>query len=151
MSIPESIVLQLNAELRGQPVWGVARGVGSYLDLEIGPARQLADGSTVGQWHLWIYMADWRIERQGRILVGSNDLPELIDEMIADLGSPTFESLAVQPGTGDTVLDCAGGLRLMVFASALPSDDSEAWVLTQPDGSTLSGGPGSRWALEGSP
>ena len=101
-------------------------------------------------------MADWRIERGGgpgpeqapEIVIGSSDLPESIDEWLADFGTTTFESLAVSAATGDTVLAFADGLRLVVFASALPTDDSEAWILTRPDGSTLSGGPGNRWALE---
>jgi hypothetical protein len=155
MSIPESLVNQLNADLRGQAVWGLSRGMGSYLNVEIGPTRQRADGSQVGAWHLWVYMADWRIERGvwGRghvpeIVIGSNDLPELIDDWLTDVGATTFESVTVSASTGDTAFTFGGGLRLVVFASALPTDDSEAWVLTRPDGSTLSGGPGNRWALE---
>ena len=156
MSIPESLVNQLNADLHGQTVWGLSRGLGSYLDVEMGPAQQRADGSQVGAWHLWVYMADWRIERRGgpdreqvpEIVVGSNDLPESIDEWLADFATTTFQSLTISASTGDAVFAFVGGLQLVVFASALPTDDSEAWVLTRPDGSTLSGGPGSRWALE---
>ncbi len=80
--------------------------------------------------------------------MGSNDQPEFIDETLAALGPLTVEYFMVDADTGDTELRLAGGLRLAVFASALPGDDSEAWLLTLPDGTVLAGGPGPRWTLE---
>lgn len=148
MSIPDTIIQQLNGSLHGQPVWGVSRGVGSFLTVELGPQQETADKDPRGAWHLWVYMADWRIEEGDRILVGSADVPEFVDEILLALGALTFESFVVDGGSGDAVLGLSNGVRLIIFASALPSDDSEAWILNQPDGSILSGGPANRWALE---
>ncbi len=151
MSIPDAILEQLAAGLAGQPVWGVSRGLGSFLTVELGSTVAEPDGTRRGAWHLWVYMADWRIEYAGQVVVGSADLPGRIDEVLMQLGPRTFESFTIDPATGDTALQLSDEVRLVVLSSALPDDDSEAWILTQSDGTTLSGGPASRWTLEAAP
>ena len=119
--------------------------------VELGSTAAEPDGTRRGAWHLWVYMADWRIEYAGQVVVGSADLPGRIDEVLMQLGPRTFESFTIDPATGDTALQLSDEVRLVVLSSALPDDDSEAWILTQSDGTTLSGGPASRWTLEAAP
>ena len=58
MTIPDSIMRPLNAGLRGQPAWGVTRGIGSCLEIELGPAQPASGGGQRGAWHLSLYMCD---------------------------------------------------------------------------------------------
>ena len=149
MSIPQIIIDDINAGLGGKTTPGIQRGEGSFLTVDFNAADNLAAGDGDGRWSLWVYMADWRIEVDRQIVTGSADLGQQIDQVLQDLGPITTGGLAMNEA-GDTFLSFSGNITLKIFATALDEDDSEAWLLYQPDGSTVGAGPASRWSMESS-
>lgn len=66
------------ARLVGQPTWDGRIGIGSFLQVEIGPPgpRGPGDGRDYGAHHLWFYGCAWEIRDGDRVVATSEDAPE---------------------------------------------------------------------------
>ena len=141
--------------LNGKPCWQARRGHGSFITLEFGepsleirePSEPKADASyTVrkllsrrlvtirGQWHLWVYCCAWTIFNNSEQLAHSEDNDEAIASAIGFLDGQALIAATVDNSANSQFTFDLGG----VLTTSPYDEDSEQWMLYQPDGMVLS-------------
>lgn len=141
--------------LYGKPCWNARRGYGSFLTLEFGAPhllvrepRKASPGSSAklrkhyarrrvtlrGDWHLWIYCADWTVYDK-RQRVAHSEAPKAKIDKAADLlnGQALTEASFHYRGCRSVFSFDLGG-RLVVTPYG---PDDEAWMLYEPEGMVL--------------
>jgi hypothetical protein len=123
--------------------WKAKLGHGSFLTFEFG-RRVKVNGHFHGEWHLWIYLAQWTLLHGNRKLADSDSDRRVISVSIPRLEKvPLTEVLfAPEHGTSTFVFD---DFRLVVSpADYLEDADNrdEYWMLFMPNKEVLSVGPG---------
>ncbi len=79
----------------GKRPWRVWKGVGSFLIFEFGRPRRNEDRSKSGTFTLWIYMATWRIRKDGRELAHSESPDEQICRAADALTGKKLEAIVL--------------------------------------------------------
>jgi hypothetical protein len=127
----------------GQRPWRARLGVGSFLTLEFG-RKVKEDHHIRGEWHLWIYQANWSLLHDDRKLADSDSRQETIEVAVRRL--EFFELRKVRFDSQRSVTEFAfGQFRLIVSpADYLPDPDEqdEYWLLFMPNNEVLTVGPG---------
>ncbi len=155
MELDASTVLPRIADLIGCPVWLVKKGHGSFLTFEAGLPRLLvqepravaSDSESVrrayarrlvtvrGDWHLWIYMCNWRISADGALLAHSESSDQEIDRAASALDGQKIVAVAIDPSTGGSRFEFDLG-RSLECSPYEPGDD-EVWMLFTPEKQVL--------------
>jgi hypothetical protein len=138
----DEVVASLTATY-GLTAWGTKLGYGSFLDLELG--ESVAPRGERGLYHLWIYLAVWRIEDGSTILAGSEDDHDELATKVTVLDGRKLASVTVEHPSLSTRFEFEGGLVLITFS--VYSSDGEHWMLFRPNGTVLTMGPGSTWRV----
>lgn len=141
--------------LYGKPCWNARRGHGSFLTLEFGTPRleireprKASPGSSRivrknfarrlvtlrGDWHLWIYCADWTVYDTRKRVADSDASKTKIDEAAGLLDGQALTEATFQYRGCRSVFSFDLGGRLVVTPYE-PSD--EAWMLFEPDRKVL--------------
>jgi len=123
--------------LIGLRAWGAAVGYGSFVTLEFGQKR-LYHRHYHGEWHLWVYLCEWELRSNDRLLAHSESKRKLMQLAIdnlngAELKSFTFDS---QRMSTDFAFDHDLRLRCKPYTDSSPDD--ECWMLFMPDGQVAS-------------
>ena len=111
-------------ELQGARCWQAKRGYGTFLTFELGgrvprPTRRgMIDG---GEFHLWIYFAEWNLKVDGR-RVSWRNTPEKIDRVLARFIGRTIIGFSEHPAC----IRFSGGASITLHP--MPSDEGEAEV-----------------------
>src|SRR5438309_908982 len=105
----------------GTAAWRVRLGVGSFLTFEFG-SRIKAHGFIHGQWHLWVYLANWKLMHRGRRLVDSEAERKVIQVSIRRLQEMPLTGVEFDPSTRETTFTFPD-FRLVIS----PPDDSEGF------------------------
>jgi len=135
----------------GKAAWGVKIGYGSFLTMEFGITNNSqADLSLRGEWHLWFYLCNWRIEKDDYFIVGSEDTKEKLIEGVKKIEGRKLISFEICPQTLDLLLTFESNLLLRSFSviSDVEGEDKPHWMLYMPDNRVLVAGPGNRWVIE---
>src|SRR5689334_15213275 len=80
----------------GMKPWSVRLGWGSFLTFEFG--KELKDqgySQPAGEWHLWVYMAAWRLETSHDIVTVCEDSRDFIRLQIKRLQGKTLQKAHV--------------------------------------------------------
>ena len=139
----DEVVASLTAAY-GLQAWGTRLGHGSFLTVELGESE--ATGRAYGRYHLWIYMAGWRIEDGMTMLAASEDDRDELAGKVTVLDGRKLTSVTVEHPSLSARFEFEGGLVLITFS--LYSTDEDHWMLFRPDGNVLTMGPGSSWSVE---
>jgi hypothetical protein len=139
----DEVVASLTAAY-GLEAWGTTLGHGSFLTLELG--ESVAPGGERGRYHLWIYLAAWRIEDGSTVLAGSEDDHDELAGKVTVLDGRKLASITVEHPSLSTRFEFEGGLVLITFS--VYSTDGEHWMLFRPNGTVLTMGPGPTWSVE---
>jgi hypothetical protein len=136
--------------LLGQRPWDVSLGIGSFITMDFGRRLQLEGRRKLsrGEWFLWVYCCDWRLEKGYEILAASEDPRPVLREALRKITNLTLESVNVSPPAGDAVFVFEGGYTLRLFS--VTSSHYESWKLFTPGRKVLVVGPGSHWVYEDS-
>ena len=90
-------VKQLMNRALNLPIWQAQKGTGSFITFEMGEKAMLAnkDGTPYlrGSVHLWIYLCDWEIRRQGKILAKSDGSDDEIASAVNNFEAQHFCSI----------------------------------------------------------
>jgi hypothetical protein len=146
-------VFEVFKPLTGVMCWGCKRGYGSFITLEFGQpslvirepvAHGAAPGSLVGKrlqrrrvtvvgdWHLWIESARWRVE-VGDQSVESVDLdPRKLDDCLDTLSGQILQQVDFDGSSLEIVWTFDGGGQLS--ARPEPMVDGDCWSLFNPKG-----------------
>ena len=123
--------------LQGKVPWGVRLGHGSFLTLEFGKkaSQKEANGIAHGEWHLWLYMCNWRIEFADKILAGSADSRKEIQKALDATTFDKITEIQLASPSLDLVIQFGTSLRILTFSSS--SGEADQWWLFTPDGNCL--------------
>lgn len=148
------IISETVSTVVGNTAWGVKIGLGSFLTIEFGePVISKSNQVTHGEWHLWLYLCSWRIEKDGFMLVGSEDPQKKMTECVKQIEGCRLISFQILPYTLDVILTFEKGLILRLFSVISEDDentDSPHWILYLPGNQVVEAGPGGRWSIEDS-
>ncbi|MCG8362989.1 MAG: hypothetical protein MJA27_06600 [Pseudanabaenales cyanobacterium] len=138
--------------LIGQRAWDARIGVGSFLLIEFGKVVSKTAKATPrrpeytydrGEWGLWLYGCQWRIEHKETIL--SSSVSETRGEMelaVSKFNSQTVETIDIAEPFWDAVFTFSNGHILKTFSTYMID---EHWTLRTPNGKYLAAGPGTNW------
>lgn len=130
-------IMGIISGLKGKTPWGVRLGHGSFLTMEFGEPEIKPRGRVVhGEWHLWLYMCNWRIETQHKILAGSNDARKAIGTTLEHLSFDLVEAIHTIPPSLDLSVEFQSGIRLLTLSSSSDRIE-EQWKLFTPGGKCL--------------
>jgi hypothetical protein len=153
MVIAKTDIQEIQAKISsilGKKAWGVSLGVGSFITLEFGnPIKSDEENQrTHGEWHLWVYCCEWRLEKGLEVLAGSEDERTKIENAIQELEGLVLQSIDILQPAWDTIFKFENDVILRLFS--VHSEDYENWMLYTPDGNVLTVGPGASWSYESS-
>jgi len=126
----------------GTAPWRVKPGVGSFLTFEFGP-RVRAHGHVHGQWHLWIYLSNWKLFHGNRQLVDSDADRKLITVSTRRLEEKPLTKLDFNARTQETTF-FFDDFRLVVSPADYldsPDERDHYWIFFMPDNEVLAVGP----------
>jgi len=124
------------ASLVGKAPWDVRLGVGSFLTLEFGKRIvRVGERRQHGEWHLWLYMCNWRLQTSSAVLTGSSDNRDAIENSLKAVHWGSITEVTVTEPALDMSLSFDSGLQLMTFSST--SFDEDQWILYTPDNMAL--------------
>jgi len=137
----------------GKRAWGVRLGHGSFITIEFGkpkPAEDPKSVSVYGEWHFWVYLCSWRLERKGLLWVGCEDKRLKIETVIKEIENKRLLDFDVYFPSLDAILKFESGIELKLFS--IISEDVEGggqhWMLFMPGEKVLVAGPGSYLEVE---
>jgi hypothetical protein len=144
-------IQRITAALRGKPSWAVKKGFGTFLTFEFGEPRlvirePVTDSKAhslkvrrmlkrrhvhvAGEWHLWVYMCDWRVLSDERVVGDSSSTRRITRAAKFLNGQALIDIILARRGARTTFLFDLGGVL-----ETRPYDRrSEQWLLYEPDG-----------------
>lgn len=136
----------------GQKAWGVKRGIGSFVTMEFGQPLppKYPNGTSHGEWHLWVYGGAWRLEKGEHVVVASEDDQTKIETEIRCLEGCALDSFEVMTPALDALLTFEQEIVLRIFS--MYSEEAEDrgmdnWLLYTPDaGNVITVHPGGKWS-----
>ncbi len=121
-------------------------GHGSFLSIDFGKLVKVKVHSnrevhvqTRGEWHLWIYMCCWRIDRGGDPLVGSNDSQDKIRLKLSEIQDIKLINFEILNNSLDLKLSFENNVAIWLFNCN--TEEDEHWMLFTPDHHVLTAGP----------
>jgi hypothetical protein len=133
----------------GQQGWDVTLGHGSFITIEFGkPLPSNDPRSPRGEWHLWVYLCIWYLEKNGELLAASEDPRPKLEAAVHHLEHRTLQSVKLSLPALETVFVFDEGITLHLFP--VYTEEFEQWFLYAPDGNVLTIGPGTQWTYESS-
>lgn len=153
-SLQENIA-EIHTKLQGvidQKAWGVKRGVGSFITIEFGQPMppKSPNGKSYGEWHLWVYGGEWRLEKGDHVVVASEDDQTKIEAEIQCIEGCALQAFEVVTPALDAVLTFEQEIVLRIFS--IYSEETEdrgmdSWMLYTPDaGNVITVQPGGKWS-----
>lgn len=146
---------KLFKEVVGMIPTRVELGHGSFITIDFGrdipsQIKTRSGPKTVysGEWHLWIYMCAWRLDKENIPLTGSNDSREKIREILSELASKTLEEVSILNDAFDAIFRFSGGLELRLFS--YNTDEHQQWMFFTPGEKVFTAGPSSKWSYPSS-
>lgn len=150
-----AIIDEVFAPIYGKPSWQVRQGFGSFLTFEFGephlvirePIHASSDATAKtrkhlaqrqvtihGDWHLWLYLSDWRILSEGKWLAHSESTRQQIRKATSILDGQAIVRVSVTRRLLTTFeFDLGGRVEARPNTKAY-GQDSDLWLLYEPSG-----------------
>ncbi len=119
--------------LIGQKAWGASVGHGSFVTIEFGRKR-LYHHHYHGEWHLWLYLCQWDLRSNDRLLAHSESKRKLMQLAIDNLNGLELRGLTFDSQRMATEFTFDDNLRLQCKPYTDAAPDEECWMLFMPDG-----------------
>lgn len=155
MSNGTKVASELQGRIVGENPTRFWLGHGSFITIEFGKdrseevkTRRGLITQQVGEWQLWVYLCVWRIDLEGRPLIGSDDRREDIQKILSDLPMMPLTKVHVLNDTFDTTLTFGETLELHLFSFCV--QDQEHWKFFMPENKVFVAGPGAKWSYHDS-
>lgn len=133
----------------------VKLGHGSFITMDFGrdipqemKTRNGPQMRYFGEWHLWIYMCAWRIDKDKKPFAGSEDSREKIENCLSELANRTLKKVEILNTAFDTKFLFDEDIELYLFS--FYTEDREQWMLFTPEEKVFKAGPGSEWSYHDS-
>ncbi len=135
--------------LPGQKAWDAQIGVGNFLLIDFGKTisdvikatrRKPERTYQYGEWSLWLYSCQWRIEYRNLILASTkSETREEMEIAVKRFNDRIIESIDITEPFWDAVFTFSDGYIIRTFST---STEREHWTLRTPSGKYLAAGPG---------
>ena len=89
-------------------------------------------------------MCAWRIDKNNKPYIGSNDTRDLIEQRLSALENIELKKVRILNASFDAVLEFGEGFQLHLFSFQVTDD--EQWMFYTPEHKTFTAGPGSEWS-----
>ena len=139
-------------KIQGLKSYNVKLGHGSFLTIDFGEPLEIdiktnkgIEKFTRGEWHFWIYMCAWRIDKGNKPLIGSNDSRKKIESFLKKINEKKLTLFEIT-GSLDVALVFDGKYELKVFT--VNTEDQDQWMIYTPDKNVLTVGPGNKCSYE---
>jgi len=135
-------IRQYFAPLLNVQPWKAKLGYGSFLTFEFG-RRVKENGFFHGEWHLWIYLAEWTLFHGTRKLADSDSDRHVISVSVRRLEDVPLSEVSFEPEHGKSTF-VFGDFRLVVSPADYVDDGDDRddyWLLYMPNHQLLTAGP----------
>lgn len=139
---------QILHKIIGQKVTRVTLGYGSFITIDLGTLiekKGKKNSYMVGQYHLWVYMCAWRIEKDSIPLVASSDSREKISNTLQIIAGATLINYVLNSSL-DAQFTFDNNVNLILFNTN--TQDEKQWMLYLWENdirNVLVIGPGNSW------
>lgn len=122
----------INKHLVGLEINRVFNSVGSNIFFEFGKDREVSNGKegTGRECAIWIGNASWRISKNGKYIIGSNDCREDIHLHMQEMLGKCFQSFQFLSQFLDVVFNFDEGYQITTFFNWMEEDQ---WTIFLPD------------------
>ncbi len=115
-------------------VWGVSKGVGSFLNFEIGKQNEikLASGTMdkQGDLHFWVYLCSWELLQDGKKILDSNSIPTQSEHILTScLDGKNLERLTANDDFFEIVLCFSNNINLRLHDSRFNYEDDDNYMI----------------------
>ncbi len=150
------LVTNLFRKLIGTKPTRINLGHGSFLTFDFGrdieeKIKTRSGGFKIihfGEWILWVYMCAWRIDKNDKPFIGSNDSRDFIEQNLRSLEDKELRKVIVLNEAFDATLIFGDEYKLHLFSFQVTDD--EQWKLFTPEHKTFIAGPGCTWSYRDS-
>jgi hypothetical protein len=118
--------------LIGQKAWGASLGWGSFVTIEFG-RKHLYHRHYHGEWHLWLYLCEWELRSNDRVLAHSESKKRVMQLAIDNLNGAELRGFAFDSQRMITEFTFDHDLHLQCRPYADAASDDECWMLFMPD------------------
>lgn len=147
---------ELFKRLSGKKPTRISLGHGSFLTFDFGrdyeeKIKTRSGGFKIikyGEWHLWVYMCAWRIDKNDIPFVGSNDSRDLIQQKLQSLADQKLKTASILNEAFDTTFTFGDEYKLHLFSFEVTDD--EQWMLFTPEKKVFVAGPNNEWSYHDS-
>ena len=117
----------LEAAISGEASWQANLGHGTSATLDFRERLVPLDpgGPPRGSVHLWISGAAWRIDRNRKVVTGSDDIGSKMADSLRELEGLRVESVRLPESTLDLSLEFEGAVVLRTFRHSTEEDPSQ--------------------------
>ena len=133
----------------------VKQGHGSFITIDFGhdiPEQVKTRNGLItkyfGEWHLWVYMCAWRIDKDKKPLVGCEDSREKIENCLTELAQRQLNKVSILNDAFDAKLVFGEDIELHFFS--FYTQEREQWLLFTPEQKVFRAGPGNEWSYHDS-
>lgn len=155
MSNGSKCILELFNRIIGETPTRFWLGHGSFLTIEFGrdltekvKSRRGIVTRTFGEWRLWICMCAWRIDQNGKPLIGCETSREGIKKVLLELPLKPLTKVEILSNSFDAVFYFGDDIELRLFIWDLQQEDQ--WMLFTPENKVFAPGPGASWSYDSS-
>lgn len=131
----------------------VKQGHGSFITFDFGRdvTRQVKTRNGIitshfGEWHLWVYMCAWRIDKTKIPVVGCEATREKISCFLSELQKRRLKEVNILNQAFDAKLVFENNMELYLFS--FYTQDQEQWMLFTPEKKVFTAGPGNQWSYD---
>lgn len=131
----------IQAFLNGMPsrkVWAVARGVGSFVTIDIGRKHDLqtSDGvhKQISDLHIWIYLCDWKLMSDGEVVLLHDSPAESFSAILAAVIGTELDRIEVGATSEQVVIGFTGGYKFVLQANRDEYEQQDDLLLLYPYG-----------------
>ena len=157
-AVPMSIINEIFNPIYGKPCWQVKQGYGSFLTFEFGEPhldirgpRQASEQATEkvkkiavrrhmylhGDWHLWIYLCNWRILLKGQEIANHALNRRIIKNAIMEVDGQVLTQVNVNSSI-EFIFEFDLGGRLEVAPNnGYYGKTADLWLLYEPSGNVF--------------
>lgn len=121
-------------------------GYGSFLTMDFGKTiktklktKKGIRTSERGEWHLWVYVCSWRINRAKTPFIGSSDSREIIESKLNEMGDQKLIKYKFLNSSLDVIIHFDNKFSLTIFNTN--TQENEHWLLFTPNRYVLAAGP----------
>ena len=133
----------------------VKLGHGSFITMDFGRditevynTRNGPKTRYFGEWHFWVYMCAWRIDKEGVPIAGCEDSREKIEATLSELSIRKLKKVEILNNAFDVKFIFEDDMELHLFS--FYTAENNQWMLFTPENKTFTAGPGCDWSYSDS-